>query len=102
MATTTIDNMTILDWAQRAYWILKSAKDEGCTLNYAKLAERMSYPYAVWHSEFGSILELVTLTDPNVAACAVNKDTGRPSQPFYDAVDRHGLTRRLDPSLAAS
>lgn len=92
--------MTILDWAQRAYWILKVTKDDGRTLNYASLAERMNYPSAIWHSEFGRILELVALTDPNVAACAVNKATGRPSQPFYDAVERHGLTRRLDPSLA--
>jgi len=68
MAAHTSSQKTTLNWAHRAYWILKMTGDEGCTLNSASLAERINKRYATWHSEFGRILGLVAPTDPNLAA----------------------------------
>ncbi len=93
-------DVTLIEWAQRAYWVLNAERLAGRKMFYSDLAKAIGYERAIWHAEFAAILEIVLLADVGVASTAVSKETGEPGKGFLDAVERHGLARKLALSVA--
>jgi hypothetical protein len=73
-----------LAWATAAYYYAKPIYERGETVTYSEVADAIGYPYAVWHRHFGDVLGVIALVDPRVAEVIVRKDSGRPSDRFYE------------------
>lgn len=82
--------MDKIDYARKAYDLVKPISDAGETITYSEVAKAIGYPYAIWHRHFGDVLEIVMIQDPTVASCIVEKATGKPSPKFFAWADRTG------------
>lgn len=85
------ENKTKIYWADAAYKVLRDAHAQGCTITYGELAREIGYPHAIWHEEFGTILGIVALENAAIAAAAVNKKTGTPSEGYYRWLEMAGI-----------
>lgn len=74
---------TKIEYAQRAYWVLREHHAAGKTITHSELAERIEYPYATWHRHWGDVIGMVALEDLAIARCVVRKDTGMPSPTHF-------------------
>lgn len=94
-------NASIADYAQRAYWVLKTVQFRGSTITYGELADLICYPEPVWQRRFGDMMAIVRLEDEAVADCAVNKKTGKPTPPGPEFYEWKAGLEALSADLAA-
>jgi hypothetical protein len=86
---------TMLEWADRMYWVAKPYADRGETITYGQVARAVGYVEPLHHTKFGSILALLFIADKPVCESIVRKDTRKPGMGFFlmqQAMDSYGKT----------
>ena len=92
------------EYATRAMWVLAGVKHQGGTITHSDLSKIIGASgwFPVNHRDWGQILDLVAMADPDLHALVVRKDGKVPAGAPISSVDtiavRHGGGQRADES----
>ena len=86
-----------LELAERVYDVAVVLHEVGATMTYGRLVEVTDSPFFAHSNEFGEVLAMLTLSDPERMEVFVLAATGKPSPIHYEFIDKSVWKRKAKP-----
>lgn len=86
--------------ADRIYGVAVALHSTGQTMTYGRLADVALSPFFANSNEFGEVLGMLTLTDPERMGVFVLAETGEPSPEHYKFIEKAVWKRNRSSNVA--